>query len=144
MITGLGVVSPLGIGRDPFWAALLAGHSGFAPPSVFDVGSMNMPVVAEVHGFDATEFVKPRKAIKLMCRETQLACAAAALAMQDAGIDSSQLAPDRFGTNFGSEMLYGMPAELEIGLSAQHCRRGRRLGSMGRTISPGHVSRCGC
>ena len=114
VITGLGVVSPLGIGRDPFWAALAAGQSGFSHPVVFDVGSMRLPVVGEVHRFDANQFVKPRKAIKLMCRETQLACASAALAMQDAGVDASSLASDRFGTNFGSEMLYGMPAEMEL------------------------------
>jgi 3-oxoacyl-[acyl-carrier-protein] synthase II len=69
-------------------------------------------VAGEVRHFDPAQYIQARKSIKLMCRETQLACASAALAMQDAGVTAGAFEPDRFGCVFGSEMLYGQPVSL--------------------------------
>ncbi|HEY6563043.1 MAG TPA: beta-ketoacyl synthase N-terminal-like domain-containing protein, partial [Pirellulaceae bacterium] len=112
VITGVGIVSPLGIGRVAFWDALIAGRSGIraAPPEL--MGTLPVMTAGQVDGFDPAEFIKPRKAIKLMCRESQLAFAAAMLAAQDADLSNGASAADRMGVLFGSQMFYGMVDEL--------------------------------
>ena len=112
VITGLGVVSPLGVGREAFWQALEAGTSGvdWLP----ETRGLDLPFryAARVRDFDAKQFVQPRKTIKVMCPEIQSAYAAAAMAMQDAGLAKGSVDPDRLGVVLGSEMLYGDLEEL--------------------------------
>ena len=113
VITGVGVVSPIGIGRSAFWQSLLSGTSGIAPLAR-DFGEHPLTYGGELKDFDARSYVKPRKAIKLMCREIQSAFAAASLAVEDAQLDANATNPDRFGVTFGSEMMYGSPDELAL------------------------------
>lgn len=113
VVTGVGVISPIGVGRIPFWESLLAGQSGIRPISEIDLGTLPIPYGGELRDFEAKKYVKPRKAIKMMCREVQVGQAAAAQAVEDAGIDVAEVAPDRFGIVFGSEMLYGHPSGLK-------------------------------
>jgi 3-oxoacyl-[acyl-carrier-protein] synthase II len=61
---------------------------------------------AEVKDFDGKQFVKPRKSMKVMCREIQIGYSAAMLAVEDAGLQPGDVEPDRYGIIFGSEMLY--------------------------------------
>jgi 3-oxoacyl-[acyl-carrier-protein] synthase II len=107
VITGVGVVSPIGIGREAFWNALCEQRSGVGPIQAFDASRMPVSFGAELRDFDPKLYVKPRKALKVMCRELQTAFSAAALAVEDAAFDASRAVPERIGTIFGSEMLYG-------------------------------------
>lgn len=118
VITGVGVVSSLGIGRQAFWPALLAGDCGLRrlPGRLGDlqVGGVGGALL----DFDAKQFVRPRKALKVMCREIQTAFASAMLAREEAGLDPDALPPERVGTVFGSEMMSGEPLELYDAMEA--------------------------
>jgi 3-oxoacyl-[acyl-carrier-protein] synthase II len=113
VITGLGVVSPIGIGREAFWSALLAGTSGIDSLAEFQPSDLPFRFGARVRGFDAKQYVQPRKTIKVMCVEIQQAYAAAQLAMQDAGLAKGTINPDRLGVVLGSEMLFGELPEVQ-------------------------------
>jgi 3-oxoacyl-[acyl-carrier-protein] synthase II len=112
VITGIGVVSPIGIGVEPFWKSLRAGTSGVRPYSILQGTEMPVRFGGEIIDFDAKQYVTPRKSLKVMSREIQLGFAAAAMAVEDAGISGDTVDPDRFGVVFGSEMPYGPPEEL--------------------------------
>jgi len=112
VITGIGVVSPSGIGNDVFCQSLLEGVS-----SVKALGFPGAELLASGFGgsidnFEGKAYVKPRKSLKVMCRVIQLGCASAELAMQDAGLEPGQTDPDRLGVVFGNEMLYGEAIDL--------------------------------
>ncbi len=114
VITGVGVVSPIGIGRNAFWEGLLQGKSGVQRRDVFPDAAdipfqIGAPLAAE---FDGKNFVQPRKSLKVMCLGIQAAYASANLAMQDAGLAKGAIDPDRFGVVLGSEMMYGDIAEV--------------------------------
>ncbi len=129
VITGLGVVSSIGIGSDAFFQGLLAKRSGIR--SLADrtdegakPGVVNEPAGIWIGGpivdFDAKQYVRPRKALKVMCREIQLAFAASQLAIEHAGLADKlpasaegDLHPADVGNVFGSEMFYGPPVEME-------------------------------
>jgi 3-oxoacyl-[acyl-carrier-protein] synthase II len=113
VITGLGIVSPIGIGRDAFRASLLSGHSGVRLINSFDTSGLPVRFGAEVVDFDPKAYVRPRKSLKVMSREIQLGFAAADLALAEAGIAPGQVEPDRFGVVFGAEMIYCDLSELE-------------------------------
>lgn len=106
VITGLGVVSPIGIGKDAYWKSLLEGRSGVGPLSAAGASDLPVRFGGEIKDFDGKQFVKPRKSLKVMCREVQTGYAAAMLALQDAGLSAGKVDPDRFGVVLGSEMFY--------------------------------------
>ncbi|MCA9121847.1 MAG: beta-ketoacyl-[acyl-carrier-protein] synthase family protein [Planctomycetaceae bacterium] len=112
VITGVGVVSPIGVGVEPFWKSLLEGVSGIRPYSLLQGTEMPVRFGGEVVDFDAKKYVTPRKSLKVMSREIQMGFAAAAMAAETAGIENGTIDPDRFGVVYGSEMLYGPPDEL--------------------------------
>ena len=107
VITGVGVVSPIGIGQHAFWDSLMSGRSGVASLTQFDASALTVRFGAELADFDPKQHVKPRKALKVMCREIQTAFAAAGLAVESAGITNENVNAERFGAVFGSQMLYG-------------------------------------
>ena len=113
VITGLGVVSPIGIGCDAFWRALAAGESGIRLVDLFDVSSLKVRFGGQIPDFEAKQYVRPRKSLKVMSREIQLGFAAADLALTDAGIAEATLDPDRFGVAFGNDMIYADLEDLE-------------------------------
>ncbi|NQU24854.1 MAG: beta-ketoacyl-[acyl-carrier-protein] synthase II, partial [Candidatus Nealsonbacteria bacterium] len=86
VITGLGIVSPIGIGRDAFWRSLQQGTSGVGPIRSFDATGLPVSIAAEVSDFDPRKYVANRKSLKVMCRDAQLAVAASVLARRDAGL----------------------------------------------------------
>jgi 3-oxoacyl-[acyl-carrier-protein] synthase II len=112
VITGSGVVSPIGIGNKAFWAALEQGTSGVRKLESFDSSAFPAPFGGELADFDPKQYVTPRKSLKVMCREIQTGFAAARLAIDDAKLDPVRVDPDRFGVVFGSEMYYCDLAEL--------------------------------
>lgn len=107
VISGVGVVSPIGIGRDAFWKSLSEGRGGVRPLHSFPAERTPVHFGAELVDFDPKQLVKPRKALKVMCRELQTAFSAYTLATEDAGLEPGQLPAERIGTVFGGEMLYG-------------------------------------
>jgi 3-oxoacyl-[acyl-carrier-protein] synthase II len=119
VITGLGVVTPIGIGMDAFVESLRAGRSGVTTISPFAEKGMPFNIGAPVRDFDGKQYVQPRKAMKVMSREIQTAYAAADLALKHAHLSKEAVDPDRFGVVLGSEMLYGEVDELADAF--RHC-----------------------
>jgi 3-oxoacyl-[acyl-carrier-protein] synthase II len=101
VITGVGLVTPLGVGTRTTWDALLAGKSGIGPLTKFDPARYPTRIAAEVRGFDPLEFVD-RKESRKMDPFIRYAVAAAELAVRDAEIPAGLLASDRCGTYVGS------------------------------------------
>lgn len=112
VITGLGVVSPIGIGRERFWESLCAGRSGVRRLESFNGSSFPAPIGGEVADFDPKQYVRPRKSLKVMSRDIQLAFAAADMAYQDAALTPAAVAPERFGVVFGADMIMADLSEL--------------------------------
>lgn len=112
VITGVGMISPIGIGRSAFWSSLISGTSGVKVREPFDDPNSPLHLAASVDDFNPRDQIKDRKALKKMCREVQLGCAAAALAIEDAGIDPDAVDSDRFGVITGAESFYCTPEDL--------------------------------
>jgi 3-oxoacyl-[acyl-carrier-protein] synthase II len=112
VITGLGVVSPIGIGRTAFADSLRAGRSGVRAIGLLEHTPFPVRIGGQVSDFDGKAYVTPRKSLKVMCREVQFAVAAALLAVRDAGLNPDQLDADRTGVVFGSELMYTAPDEM--------------------------------
>ena len=113
VITGIGIVSPIGIGREAFWAALCQGRSGVGPIRSFDTAGLPVRIAAEVHDFDPKRLVSNRKQLKVMCRDAQLGVAAATLACREAGIEAGRVDPDRFGVVLGGDRICSSLADSE-------------------------------
>lgn len=85
-VTGIGVVTPLGVGHQNLWAALLAGRHAFAEVECFDTSAFRVHLGAEVRGFAAAPYVRVLDPARIG-RASQLAIAASRLALADAGLD---------------------------------------------------------
>src|ERR671932_1655374 len=104
VVTGLGMVSPVGLDVASTWAALVAGQSGIGPVSAFDATGFACRIAAEVKGFDLGVYgVEPREA-RRMDRYIQLGLAAALEAVWDAGLPVPVPAGERTGVYIGSGM----------------------------------------
>lgn len=104
VVTGVGLVTPLGVGTEASWSAALAAKSGVGPITLFDItDSYPCRIAAEVKGFDPTEFLD-RKRIKECSRFIQFALAAAKLAVSDAGMELSDAERERAGVFIGVGM----------------------------------------
>ncbi len=101
VLTGVGVISPIGSGKDVFWEALLAGKNGIERITRFDPADCASQIAGEVKDFDPTAYID-RKEVKRMDRYTQFAVAAAKMAVEDAGLDLAAEDRDRIGTFIGS------------------------------------------
>jgi len=101
VVTGIGLINPLGIGREPFWGALTAGRVAIAPIERFDSDGLPVRVAAEVRDFRAADLV-PRRLIAKSDRFAHHAMAAAELAFQDADLEMTSLDPFRVGISFGN------------------------------------------
>lgn len=112
VVTGVGVVSPIGIGRDAFWNALVQGRSGIGTLSAFTADGLPSRLAAEVRDFRPEEHIYHKKLIKVMSRDIQLGVAAASMAMRDAALPRGAVDPDRLGVDFGSGHISTTPQEL--------------------------------
>ncbi len=101
VITGLGVISPVGLNVEETWGALLAGKSGAAPITHFDASDHKTHFAAEVKGFDADEIFGRREA-RRMDRYAQFSLAAAQQAVEDAGLEINDENRDRIGALIGT------------------------------------------
>ncbi len=110
-VTGIGAVTPVGEGRQRMWQALLAGESGIGTVESFDTGAYNVHLGGEVRGFDASRHLQTLDPERLG-RASQMACAAARMALADAGLEAEPAGdPARYGVAMGTTS--GEPREVE-------------------------------
>ncbi|MCA9406618.1 MAG: beta-ketoacyl-[acyl-carrier-protein] synthase family protein [Candidatus Omnitrophica bacterium] len=93
VVTGLGVVSSIGIGWPEFWKNLIAGKSGISRVTAFDTSQYDRHYAGEVKNFDPTQFMSAEKASKIG-RASQMAIAASKMALEDAGLKKEELPPN--------------------------------------------------
>ena len=94
VITGIGPVTPIGVGVDAFWTSLTQGRSGARRvPDLVDAG-LKVQIAADIPDFDPSEYMEPKSA-RRMARFAQLAVAASRLAVKDAGLDLTEHDPER-------------------------------------------------
>ncbi len=113
VITGIGVVSPIGIGSGPFWDALCSGTVGVGKITAFDAGGFASQIGGQVPPFKIGDYVPKhyRKATKVMARDIELAVVAADDAFKDAGLksraytDKPEIDGTRFGCNIGAGLI---------------------------------------
>jgi 3-oxoacyl-[acyl-carrier-protein] synthase II len=113
VITGMGIVSPLGTGIEQFYDALKEGKSGIGPVTRFDTEGYDTKIAGEIKDFDPLQYID-RKEAKRMDRYAQYAVAAAKMAMDYAKLDTNTIDQNRFGVCIGSG-IGGMET-----LEAQH------------------------
>ena len=111
VVTGLGVISSIGIGWQEFWKNLIAGKSGISKIESFDTSAYDRHYGGEVKNFNPGRFIDGRK-IKFLGRASQFAIAASKLALDDAGLKPYDLPQERTGVCMGTTM--GEPQILEI------------------------------
>ena len=103
VVTGVGVVAPNGVGRRDFCDAIFEGRSGVDYIESFDTTGQSIKIAGEVKNFDVLPFLgEYKKNLKMMSRAVRFAVGAAALAVDDAGLDTSRLDPGRFGVCMGT------------------------------------------
>jgi 3-oxoacyl-[acyl-carrier-protein] synthase II len=128
VITGIGVVSPIGIGAQSFWESLCAGQVGVRRIAQFDPSGFACQLAGEAPGYKISDYVPKsyRKATKVMARDIELAVIAADDAFKDAGIQSKAYTESpaidgkRFGCNIGAGLI---SAELNELTAAMHTAR---------------------
>jgi 3-oxoacyl-[acyl-carrier-protein] synthase II len=105
VITGIGVLSPIGIGRDAFWDGLISGRPGFRPITLFDTAPFQVQTAGEIPDFDPITHLG-KKGLRDLDRSTRLVCSASRLALEDARLpitdNISRRAGVSIGTTFGS------------------------------------------
>jgi len=126
VVTGMSIISPLGMSLEQLWDALYAGRSGVGPVDEQLLGPLPVPFAAAASCFRAkiddfgplekSQSKLIRKALKVMCRETQMGVAAAQLALADAQLEYGQADPERSGVIFGSDYMLSVPEEFTEGI----------------------------
>jgi len=101
VITGIGLITPLGNTIDEFWGNLIAGKSGVSRLTRFDRSDLPVTIAAEVKGFDPEQFIE-RKQVRRMDLSQQYAVAATGLAIEDSRIDLKSVDLEKAGVIIGS------------------------------------------
>lgn len=107
VVTGLGIVSPVGIGVQDAWSSIVAGKSGIANITKFDASAFASQVAGEVKGFDVTQYLSPKES-RRMDTFIQFGLVAGMEAVKDAGIEVTEENAERIGVNIGSG-IGGLP-----------------------------------
>ena len=128
VITGIGIVSPIGIGVDAFWDSLSTARSGGRHGSLFPGFAAPGGVGAEVQDFTEESARKvylkeQRKNLKAMCREIQLGVASALLALENAAVNLKEIDHERLGVEFGANLMLS-PPEVLVEACAACCEEG--------------------
>lgn len=101
VVTGMGAITPLGNSIDDYWSSLVRGESGIGPITLADTTDFPSKIAGEASDFDPGDFMDPKEH-KRMARFSQLAVAAAGLAIDDAGLDLDSGNRDRIGVVMGN------------------------------------------
>ena len=114
VLTGLGVLCPLGLTAAELWDSLKAGRSGVRPITAFDAAPLPTRIAGIIPQFDAKKYLAKdhRKNLRVMAKTIQLGVAAAQVAMDDAKVDRDALDPTRFGVEFGASLIASELVEL--------------------------------
>jgi 3-oxoacyl-[acyl-carrier-protein] synthase II len=102
VVTGIGVISPIGNDLKSFWGNLVEGKSGIGEITQFDSSTYDCHIAGEVRSFDPKPYFKNPKDVRRSDRYTHLAMASAKLALEDSGIDLEKVDRSRFGVLMGS------------------------------------------
>ncbi len=102
VITGLGAITPIGIGKEAFWEGLMEGRNGIDKITRFDATDYSAQIAGEVKDFVPADYGIDRKEARHMDRYAQFAVAAARMAIADAGVDLDKENHDRIGTYIGA------------------------------------------
>jgi 3-oxoacyl-[acyl-carrier-protein] synthase II len=124
VVTGIGLVSPLGIGTEPTWDGLMAGRSGVSTITRFDTSDYSVHIAAEVDGFEATDWIEPKEAKKFDIF-VHYALAATTMALEDSGLEITDENANRVGVVIGSG-IGGFPM-IERNYGALRDRGPRRV-----------------
>ena len=103
VISGIGPITPIGIGAAGLWEGLQRGESAVAPLTRFDPSPFRTHIGAEVNDFDAADFLEARR-VRRLDRFSQFALAASRLALEDAGLDLAREDRDRVGAMMGTAL----------------------------------------
>lgn len=147
VLTGLGVLSPIGLNAGSFWDSLCSGRSGVRAIKAFDASGLPARIAGEIPAFDPKEYLDKKrdratiKSLKVMARTIQLAVCAAQLAMNDAGADREKLDSTRFGVEFGAGLIASELDELTPpSLASANCQPGsvdlEKWGEQGLGVMP--------
>lgn len=101
VITGMGMVTPVGTGKEEFWNSLIKGKSGIGHIARFDASQLSTRIAGEVRDFDPLNYLDKKEA-RRMDRYTHFACAGSQIAMEDAGLKVDNIDRDRAGVYIGS------------------------------------------
>ena len=101
VVTGMGIISPIGAGAKTFWQSLLDGKSGISTIENISLDGHTVHIAGEIKNFDEISTLEPKEA-RRMDRYTQFALMAAEEAVKDAGISTDNVDPYRFGVIVGS------------------------------------------
>jgi 3-oxoacyl-[acyl-carrier-protein] synthase II len=112
VVTGIGMISPLGIGNDATWQGLLEGRSGIGRITKFDPSAFACRIAGEVKGFNPEDWIE-KKEVKKSDTFIHYAIAAAQMAVDDSGLDTRKEDADRFGVIIGSG-IGGLPLIEEM------------------------------
>lgn len=153
VITGVGLVTGFGAGREATWSGLCSGATAITPIDAFDATGFRCTLGAQARGFSAKDFVPKhyRKAVKVMARDIEIAVGAAHLAVADAGLitraalaedaqGGTTYTADRMGCHIGAGLISAETAELAAAMHPSRDERGavdlRRWGSTGMNNLP--------
>jgi 3-oxoacyl-[acyl-carrier-protein] synthase II len=126
VISGVGLISPLGSTKEALWEALSQARSAVGPLSVAEAEPLQVRVAAEAKEFTTgIDYFGPlekeqkkqiRKKLKDMCRECEMGVAVAQLALTDAGLQVGKMDPERIGISFGTDYMLSLPDEFNEGI----------------------------
>ena len=142
VITGLGLITPIGIGAPAVWSSLAAGRGAVARVKAFSVEGLPIDAAAEIDHFDPRALVLPKhkralaKSLKYMARDIQLAVAAAELAIADAGLADGGVEPTRFGVDLGAGLISTELDELAAAINTASKEDGFDYATYGRDGIP--------
>lgn len=108
VVTGVGIITPLGIGIEATWKGLIEGRSGISRITHFDPSNFATQIAGEVKGFNPEDYIEAKE-IKKMDRFIHFAIAASDMAVKDSGLNMSEENPERIGVIIGSG-IGGLPA----------------------------------
>lgn len=112
VLTGVGAVTPCGVGVDALWQAAVEGRSGISARQDSDLPTIPIHAAGFIRDFEPAKFIANRKSLKVMCRDIQMAVVASYLARENAALTAEKIVPTRSGVCIGAGVFEHDPEEL--------------------------------